>query len=123
MKDPDAILQSVIERLRVVTDSEAVTGKPVVMSDGTVMIPVNKVSCGFVAGGGEYGAGKESAKTEGYPGAAASGGGITVTPLGFFVCGKEKRFIPVSAEEVKEEGWKELLRAVVRAAKGKDDEK
>lgn len=122
MKDPDAILQSVIERLRVVTDSEAVTGKPVVMSDGTVMIPVNKVSCGFVAGGGEYGAGKESAKTEGYPGAAASGGGMTVTPLGFFVCGKEKRFIPVEAQE-REEGWKELLRAVVRAAKGKDDEK
>lgn len=122
MKDPDAILQSVIERLRAVTDSEAVTGKPVVMSDGTVMIPVNKVSCGFVAGGGEYGAGKESAKTEAYPGAAASGGGMTVTPLGFFVCGKEKRFIPVEAQE-REEGWKELLRAVVRAAKRKDDEK
>ena len=122
MKDPDAILQSVIERLRAVTDSEAVTGKPVVMSDGTVMIPVNKVSCGFVAGGGEYGAGKESAKTEASPGAAASGGGMTVTPLGFFVCGKEKRFIPVEAQE-REEGWKELLRAVVRAAKGKDDEK
>lgn len=122
MKDPDAILQSVIERLRAVTDSEAVTGKPVVMSDGTVMIPVNKVSCGFVAGGGEYGAGKDNAKTEAYPGAAASGGGMTVTPLGFFVCGKEKRFIPVEAQD-REEGWKELIRAVVRAAKGKDDEK
>ena len=47
---------------------------------------------------------------------------MTVTPLGFFVCGKEKKFIPVEAQE-REEGWKELLRAVVRAAKGKDDEK
>lgn len=117
MRDLDEILQKTIDRMRAVSDCEAVCGKPVTAQDGTVMIPVSKVSCGFVAGGGEYGLGQDkSASAEAYPCAAASGGGITVTPLGFLVCGREKRFISVSAAE-KEEGWKELLRAAVNAVK------
>ena len=117
MRDLDEILEKTIDRMRAVSDCEAVCGKPVTAQDGTVMIPVSKVSCGFVAGGGEYGLGQDkSASAEAYPCAAASGGGITVTPLGFLVCGREKRFISVSAAE-KEEGWKDLLRAAVNAVK------
>ena len=117
MRDLDEILQKTIDRMRAVSDCEAVCGKPVTAQDGTVMMPVSKVSCGFVAGGGEYGLGQDkSASAEVYPCAAASGGGITVTPLGFLVCGREKKFISVSAAE-KEEGWKDLLRAAVNAVK------
>lgn len=118
MTQLDDILQKTIERMRAVTDCDAVVGKPVVAQDGTVLLPVNKVSYGFVAGGGEYGA-----RAEGnYPYAAASGGGITVTPLGFLVCGKEKRFVPVAETESKEEGWKTLLRTALHAMKGKENE-
>ena len=117
MRDLDEILQKTIDRMRAVSDCEAVCGKPVTAQDGTVMIPVSKVSCGFVAGGGEYGLGQaKSATAEAYQCAPPLRGGITVTPLGFLVCGREKRFISVSAAE-KEEGWKDLLRAAVNAVK------
>lgn len=119
MRDLDEILKRTIENMRSVTDCDAVVGKPVRAEDGTVMLPVSRVSYGFVAGGGEYALhGDEKA---GYPCAGAGGGGITVTPLGFLVCGREKKFIPVRAEE-KAEGWKEVLRAAVKAAKGGERE-
>ena len=55
MRDLDEILQKTIDRMRAVSDCEAVCGKPVTAQDGTVMIPVSKVSCGFGAGGGGRG--------------------------------------------------------------------
>lgn len=116
MKDLEDILKRTIEHLRSVSDSDAVVGKAIVTEDGTAVIPVSKVSYGFVAGGGEYGVSQESVKGNEYPCAAASGGGITVTPLGFLVCGKEKKFLPVSAAE-KEDRLKELLRTAVKALK------
>ena len=112
MKDLEDILKRTIEHLRSVSDSDAVVGKTIVTEDGTAVIPVSKVSYGFVAGGGEYGVSQGNE----YPCAAASGGGITVTPLGFLVCGKEKKFLPVSAAE-KEDRLKEVLRTAVKALK------
>lgn len=116
MKDLEDILKRTIERMRSVTDCDAVVGKAIVTEDGTAVIPVSKVSYGFVAGGGEYGVTTGAVKGEEYPCAAASGGGITITPLGFLVCGKEKKFLPVSAAE-KEDKLKELLRTAVKAFK------
>ena len=54
MTQLDDILQKTIERMRAVTDCDAVVGKPFRAEDGTVLIPVSRVSYGFVAGGGEY---------------------------------------------------------------------
>lgn len=122
MKDLEDILKRTIERMRSVTDSDAVVGKAIVTDDGTAIVPVSKVSYGFVAGGGEYGVSPDGVKGAEYPCAAASGGGITITPLGFLVCGKEKKFLPVSVAE-KEDKLKELLRTAVKALKKdeKDD--
>lgn len=120
MKDLDGILKKTIDSLRTVSESEAVVGRPVTAEDGTVLIPVSKVSCGFAAGGGEY-----SLKGDGHPDhpcAAAGGGGLTVTPIGFLVCGREKKFIALAPPE-KEEKWKELLRSALKAVKGDGDEK
>ena len=59
MKDLEDILKRTIEHLRSVSDSDAVVGKTIVTEDGTAVIPVSKVSYGFVAGGGEYGGERE----------------------------------------------------------------
>ena len=119
MRDIEDVLLRTIDSLRAVTGCDAVVGKPFRAEDGTVLIPVSRVSYGFVAGGGEYP--PKSDGKECYPCAAASGGGMTVTPMGFLVCGREKKFLPVAAVE-KEEKWKELLRAALKAVKGGEDE-
>ena len=121
MRELDEILQSTIERMRAVSDCDAVVGRAVRAEDGTVLIPVIKVSYGFVAGGGEYGLGDKAQKREGYPCAVASGGGITVTPIGFLVCGKEKKFLSVTPSE-KGEKWKELLKTALKAVKKHEED-
>ena len=120
MRELDEILQSTIERMRAVSDCDAVVGRAVRAEDGTVLIPVSKVSYGFVAGGGEYGLGDKAQKREGYPCAVASGG-ITVTPIGFLVCGKEKKFLSVTPSE-KGEKWKELLKTALKAVKKHEED-
>lgn len=120
MRNFEEILQTTIAQLRTVSDSDAVVGKPVVTEDGVVVLPVSKVSYGFVVGGGEYSESSPKTKHDDYPHATASGGGITVTPLGFLVCGKEKRFIAV--DRTADDKWKDLARAAFKAIRRKDDD-
>lgn len=120
MKGFEEMLQATMESMRRISDSDAVVGKPVVTEDGVVILPVSKVSYGFVVGGGEYGEGAAKQKGE-YPHATASGGGITVTPVGFLLCGREKKFITVD-KSYSDDKWKELARAAFRAIKKEDDD-
>lgn len=43
-----------MENLKNLVDVNTIVGKPVLLSDGSVIIPVSRVSLGFVSGGGEY---------------------------------------------------------------------
>ena len=59
---------------------------------GSTVVPVSKVSFGFVAGGGEYGG---KAPQEGYPFAGGAGAGVSLQPVGFLVCGDDHvRMLP-----------------------------
>lgn len=92
MENLDELLKRTVESVKRAVESEYVLGKPTVDNFGSVIMPVNKLSYGFVVGGGEYG---ERDKNTDYPYSAACGGGVTLTPIGFLVCGSEKRFISV----------------------------
>ena len=61
-----------------------VVGDPVQTQDGSTIIPISKVSFGFVAGGGEY-AGAIGMERD-MPFAGGAGAGVTVHPMGFLVC-------------------------------------
>lgn len=47
----DEIIELTLSTLKRVGDTEAVVGKPLVTEDGVVVLPVNRVSYGFVTGG------------------------------------------------------------------------
>lgn len=61
-----------------------VVGEAVQTQDGSTIIPISKVSFGFVAGGGEYG--RVDAQQENLPFAGGAGAGVSVHPMGFLVC-------------------------------------
>ena len=61
-----------------------VVGDPVQTQDGSTIIPVSKVSFGFVAGGGEYAGAYPQEKD--MPFAGGAGAGVSVHPVGFLVC-------------------------------------
>lgn len=86
----DNMMQTTMESIRSMVDVNTVVGSPVLGSQGTTIIPISKVSFGFIAGGGEYAAedGKNRAiPTEAFPFAGGTGAGVSVQPVGFLVVG------------------------------------
>ena len=80
------LMQSTLENIKRMVDVNTVVGDPIAAQDGSTVIPLSRVSFGFVSGGGEYkGAPPAGAK----PFAGGSGAGVSVQPVGFLVVGRE----------------------------------
>ena len=75
-----------MEQIKDMVDVNTVIGDAVQTQDGSTIIPISRVSFGFVAGGGEYGNSEKILKNS-YPKhvAGGTGGGATLTPVGFLV--------------------------------------
>lgn len=84
------IMKTTMEELREMVDVNTIIGDPVMTGSDTIIVPVSRVSLGFVSGGGEYGAGKatEERNEDGqaqrrYPFAGTSVAGMNLTPMAF----------------------------------------
>ena len=93
------IMTATMENLRDMIDVNTVVGEAISTPDGSTVIPVSRVSFGFVAGGGEYACqGQPRPPVEGdmpLPFAGGAGAGVTVSPLGFLVAnGEQVRVLP-----------------------------
>lgn len=88
----DNMMQTTMDSIRSMVDVNTVIGSPVLGSKGTTIIPVSKVSFGFVAGGGEYSGDdrqrSHTAPTDNFPFAGGTGAGVSVQPVGFLVVGE-----------------------------------
>ncbi len=111
----EEMLKRTVECIRSAVESDEIIGKPIVTGDGSVVLPVSKLSYGFVSGGGEYGDASEGR----LPYAGASGGGVTVTPLGFLICGREKKFVSLDSGQT-DGKWSDLVRTVLKTFKKED---
>ncbi len=77
------IMTSAMDKIKSMAESNTVVGVPFETKDGTLIIPLTKVSMGFVAGGGEYGTEAKNFKDANkYPFAGGSGAGLTMQPIG-----------------------------------------
>lgn len=92
------ILNESLGNLKNIIDVDTVMGDPVGLDDGSVIIPITKVSVGFVAGGGEYADKSKTKRTASYPFSGGSGAGFSVKPIGFLV-GKGGQFKLISIQE------------------------
>ena len=68
-------------------DVNTIVGDIVTTSDGTVIIPVSKVSFGFAAGGSEFNTNKLNKYSESVklPFGGGSGAGVNISPMAFLV--------------------------------------
>ncbi len=78
----DELINSSIEKIKNLAETNTIIGDPIVSPTGKVIIPVSKVSVGFVVGGGQY---NSVNKKLPYPLAGGSGGGLSVSPIGFII--------------------------------------
>lgn len=81
------LMQTTLENIKDMVDVNTVIGEPIPTVNGPTIIPVSKVSFGFLAGGGEYDLNRLP-DTE-TPFAGGSGAGVSVQPVGFLVVGQD----------------------------------
>jgi sporulation protein YtfJ len=100
-------MNTAMSSIKEMVDVNTIVGDAVQAPDGTVIIPISKVSFGFAAGGGEYNnccevdIKKDDDESEGtkaskFPFAGGSGAGVSIVPVGFMVVGNEQiKLLPV----------------------------
>lgn len=74
------LLDSTLQNIRNLVDVNTIIGQQIVTSDGTVIIPVSKVSVGFASGGSDL-----PAKTEKELFGGGGGAGASINPVAFIV--------------------------------------
>jgi sporulation protein YtfJ len=74
------IIQTSLESLRGLVDSNTVIGDPINTASGTTIIPISKISMGFASGGLDYN-GKNANTRQNFGG--GGGTGLSITPVGF----------------------------------------
>lgn len=79
------LIENAMEKLKGLVDSSTVIGDKVETVDGTTIIPVSKVSVGYVVGGGEYADLSSRRVANHFPMAGGSSGGMSVSPVGFLI--------------------------------------
>jgi sporulation protein YtfJ len=96
------LMKTAMENIKDMVDVNTIVGDPVETPDGTIIIPISKVSFGFAAGGSEFEGGEErkdhhtKAGNGSLPFGGGSGGGVTVQPVAFLVVGNgQVRMLPV----------------------------
>ncbi len=91
----ERIMDSAFGKMRTLTDADIIVGNPIIMPDGTTVVPISKI--GIVTGGGEYSQKQQSE----YPFAGASGAGMSVSPVCFLVSdGKSVRMLNVGSKSM-----------------------
>lgn len=76
----EGMMGTTLDKIRQMVDVNTVMGDPVTTPDGTVIIPISKISYGFASGGSDLPSKTHAEKN--YFGGGA-GAGVTVTPLAF----------------------------------------
>lgn len=94
------LMKTAMESIKDMVDVNTIVGDAVETGDGTVVIPISRVSFGFAAGGANCEPEIEEAKTVSFGG--GSGAGVSVRPVGFLVCSPTNgvRFMPVEGNLV-----------------------
>jgi sporulation protein YtfJ len=98
----ESLMKTAMENLKEMVDVNKIVGDTVEAPDGTVIIPISKVSFGFAAGGTEFEQEERSrSNSNGHsngelPFGGGSGGGVSVQPVAFLVVGQgQVRLLPV----------------------------
>lgn len=89
----ERVMDNAFTKIRTLVDADTVVGNPVRTEDGVSIIPLSKVTMGFLTGGGEYSDMAKQNLAE-YPFAGGSGAAVSVSPIGFLVSdGKSVKII------------------------------
>ena len=86
------LMHTSMNKIKEIIDVNTIVGEPITSPDGTLIIPVSKVSYGFASGGSDLPTKKENKDCFG----GGSGAGVTIQPVAFLTVYKgDVKLIPV----------------------------
>lgn len=79
------LIANAMDKLKTIVDSSTIIGDSIVTPGGDTIIPISKVTVGFVVGGGEYADLSSRRVANHFPMSGGSSGGMSVSPVGFLI--------------------------------------
>ena len=80
-----SLIENAMSKIKTIIDSSTVVGESIQTPDGTTIIPISRVSAGYVVGGGEYADLSARRVANHFPMAGGSSGGMSMSPVGFLI--------------------------------------
>lgn len=110
-----SLMDTTMEKIKEMIDVNTIIGEPITSPDGTLIIPVSKVSYGFAAGGSDLPTKKENKDCFG----GGSGAGVTIQPVAFLtVYQGGVRLVSVDREEGTADKLVNMIPDVLKKVKG-----
>lgn len=110
-----SLMDTTMEKIKEMIDVNTIIGEPITSPDGTLIIPVSKVSYGFAAGGSDLPTKKENKDCFG----GGSGAGVTIQPVAFLtVYQGDVRLVSVDREEGIADKLVNMIPDVLKKVKG-----
>lgn len=110
-----SLMDTTMEKIKEMIDVKTIIGEPITSPDGTLIIPVSKVSYGFAAGGSDLPTKKENKDCFG----GGSGAGVTIQPVAFLtVYQGDVRLVSVDREECTADKLVNMIPDVLKKVKG-----
>lgn len=110
-----SLMDTTMEKIKEMIDVNTIIGEPITSPDGTLIIPVSKVSYGFAAGGSDLPTKKENKDCFG----GGSGAGVTIQPVAFLtVYQGDVRLVSVDREEGTTDKLVNMIPDVLKKVKG-----
>lgn len=85
----EGLMNTTMDNIRRMIDVNTIIGKPIESSDGSLIIPVSRISFGFATGGSEFSERREKIEltdeNHKYPFGGGSGAGVSIKPAAFIV--------------------------------------
>ena len=92
----EGLMDVTLEKIKSMVDSNTIIGNPINMPDGTLILPVSKVSFGFATGGSDF-----PSKTSKQLFGGGGGAGVCISPIAFLVVrGNCVRMLQLAATSV-----------------------
>ena len=110
-----SFMDTTMEKIKEMIDVNTIIGEPITSPDGTLIIPVSKVSYGFAAGGSDLPTKKENKDCFG----GGSGAGVTIQPVAFLTVYQcDVRLVSVDREEGTADKLVNMIPDVLKKVKG-----
>ena len=110
-----SLMDTTMEKIKEMIDVNTIIGEPITSPDGTLIIPVSKVSYRFAAGGSDLPTKKENKDCFG----GGSGAGVTIQPVAFLtVYQGDVRLVSVDREEGTADKLVNMIPDVLKKVKG-----